>query len=307
MENKITSYKTKSPILLLTFNRLETTKKVFAAIREVKPTKLYFASDGPRESRANEIEEVKKVRNFLLNSVDWDCEIKTLFQDKNLGCGKAVSTALNWFFESEEMGIILEDDCLPSISFFRFCDELLEKYLDDERIMHISGDNFQDGMIRGNATYYFSKISHVWGWATWRRAWKFYDFEMQSLNNFIEKKIGYNIWKNKRIVNYWIKQFKKVADNKIDTWDYQWNYCLLVNNGLSILPNFNLVENIGFHPEATHTKEIGFKNLRNEISFPLKHPNFFVPDMKADSYTFKKHFKQKILTKLFIKLKKYLL
>lgn len=307
MENKITSYKTKSPILLLTFNRLETTKKVFAAIREVKPTKLYFASDGPRESRANELEEVKKVRNFLLNSVDWDCEIKTLFQDKNLGCGKAVSTALNWFFESEEMGIILEDDCLPSISFFRFCDELLEKYLDDERIMHISGDNFQDGMIRGNATYYFSKISHVWGWATWRRAWKFYDFEMQSLNNFIEKKIGYNIWKNKRIVNYWIKQFKKVADNKIDTWDYQWNYCLLVNNGLSILPNFNLVENIGFHPEATHTKEIGFKNLRNEISFPLKHPNFFVPDMKADSYTFKKHFKQKILTKLFIKLKKYLL
>lgn len=307
MENKITSYKTKSPILLLTFNRLETTKKVFAAIREVKPTKLYFASDGPRESRANELEEVKKVRNFLLNSVDWDCQIKTLFQDKNLGCGKAVSTALNWFFESEEMGIILEDDCLPSISFFRFCDELLEKYLDDERIMHISGDNFQDGMIRGNATYYFSKISHVWGWATWRRAWKFYDFEMQSLNNFIEKKIGYNIWKNKRIVNYWIKQFKKVADNKIDTWDYQWNYCLLVNNGLSILPNFNLVENIGFHPEATHTKEIGFKNLRNEISFPLKHPNFFVPDMKADSYTFKKHFKQKILTKLFIKLKKYLL
>lgn len=304
MENKIT-YKTKSPILFLTFNRLETTKKVFTAIREVKPTKLYFASDGPRKSKTNEFEKVQQVRNFLLTSVNWKCEIKTLFQDENLGCGKAVSSALNWFFENEERGIILEDDCLPSISFFRFCDELLEKYLDDERIMHISGDNFQDGIIRGNASYYFSKISHIWGWATWRRAWKFYDFEMRTLDSFIEKKVGYNIWPGKQILNYWIKQFKKVANNKIDTWDYQWNYCLIVNNGLSILPNVNLVENIGFHPEATHTKERRFINKKNEISFPLKHPVFFVPDMKADAYTYRKYYKPVILIRLLNKLKKY--
>ncbi|MGQ9799725.1 MAG: nucleotide-diphospho-sugar transferase [Ignavibacterium sp.] len=304
MENKLT-YKTKSAVLMLTFNRLETTKQVFSVIREVKPPKLYLASDGARESVPQEHEKVNKVRNFLLNNVDWECEIKTLFQDKNLGCGVAVSTALDWFFENEEMGIILEDDCLPSISFFRFCDELLEKYREDERIMHISGDNFQDGIIRNNASYYFSKISHVWGWATWRRAWKLYDFKMRTLDNFIEKKVGYNIWSRKQILNYWIKQFKKVANNKIDTWDYQWNYCLVVNNGLSILPNVNLVENIGFHPEATHTKERRFINKKNEITFPLKHPVFFVPDMKADAYTYRKYYKLPLLIRLLNKLMKY--
>lgn len=304
MENNIT-YKTKSPVLLLTFNRLETTKKVFAAIREVKPNKLYFASDGPRKSKANEFEQIKQVRNFLLTSVNWECEIKTLFQNENLGCGKAVSSALNWFFENEEMGIILEDDCLPSISFFRFCDELLEKYLEDERIMHISGDNFQDGIIRSDASYYYSKISHIWGWATWRRAWKLYNYEMPSLNTFIEKSIGLNIWNKKRITNYWIEQFKKVVANRIDTWDYQWNYCLLINNGLSILPNINLVENIGFHLEATHTKGKKIKNFKNEINFPLKHPEFFVPDMKADVYTFKKYYKPTLLKKILNKLEIY--
>jgi hypothetical protein len=300
-------YETKSPILFLTFNRLDTTKKVFEVIKQVKPPKFYLASDGARVNKSGEKEVVESVRNFLLNNIDWQCEVKTLFREQNLGCGKAVSSAINWFFENEEMGIILEDDCLPSISFFRFCDELLIRYKDDERIMHISGDNFQDGISRGDGSYYFSQISHVWGWAAWRRAWKLYDFEMKSLNNFINYKIYKNIWKQNKVRKYWLKQFKNVSLGKIDTWDYQWNYCLIVNNGLSILPNINLVENIGFNSEATHTSNSKLKMpSANEIKFPLTHPQFFVPDLEADTYTFNKHYQQSLLSKIKGKLKNIL-
>lgn len=307
MFNNDNQYITNSPVLFLTFNRLDTTKKVFEVIKQVKPPKLYLASDGARLNKSGEKEVVESVRNFLLNNIDWQCEVKTLFREQNLGCGKAVSSAINWFFENEEMGIILEDDCLPSISFFRFCDELLIGYKDDERIMHISGDNFQDGISRGDGSYYFSQISHVWGWAAWRRAWKLYDFEMKSLNNFINYKIYKNIWKQNKVQKYWLKQFKNVSLGKIDTWDYQWNYCLIVNNGLSILPNINLVENIGFNSEATHTSNSKLKMpSANEIKFPLTHSQIFVPDLEADTYTFNKHYQQSLLSKIKGKLKNIL-
>jgi hypothetical protein len=307
MLNNEIEYITTSPVLFLTFNRLDTTKKVFEVVKQAKPPKLYLASDGARVNKSGEKEVVESVRNFLLNNIDWQCEVKTLFREHNLGCGKAVSSAINWFFENEEMGIILEDDCLPSISFFRFCDELLMRYKDDQRIMHISGDNFQDGISRGDGSYYFSQISHVWGWAAWRRAWKLYDFEMKSLNNFINYKVYKNIWKQNKVQKYWLKQFKNVSLGKIDTWDYQWNYCLIVNNGLSILPNENLVENIGFNSEATHTSNSKLKiPSANEIKFPLTHPQFFVPDLEADTYTFNKHYQQSLLSKIKGKLKNIL-
>jgi hypothetical protein len=306
MEERI-YYETKSPLLFLTFNRFDTTKKVFEVIKQVKPPKLYLASDGARLNKSGEKEIVETVRNFLLNNIDWDCQINTLFRETNLGCGIAVSSAINWFFENEEMGIILEDDCLPSKSFFRFCDELLFKYKDDERIMHISGDNFQDGKQRGDASYYFSKISHIWGWASWRRAWELYDFEMKSLNNFITYKMAKNIWNQNKIQKYWIKQFVKVSSGKIDTWDYQWNYSLIINNGLSILPNINLVENIGFNSEATHTKNSNLQLPKaNQITFPLKHPKIFIPDMEADAYTFSKQYQPNLFNRALNKLKKYI-
>lgn len=304
MEEK--SYQVKSPILFLTFNRINTTEKVFKVIKEVKPLKLYLASDGPRETKPNEDNVVLSVRNFLIKNIDWQCEIKTLFREKNLGCGKAVSDAINWFFRYEEAGIILEDDCLPTISFFRFCDELLEKYADDERIMHISGDNFQKGKARGSGSYYFSKISHIWGWATWRRAWRLYDFEIKSLDNFIDQKVFLDIWQNRRISKYWLKQFKKVSKGEIDTWDYQWNYCLIINNGLSILPNVNLVENIGFSFEATHTNSRAKLPKGDKINFPLVHPEFLIPNLAADVYTFKKQYHQNFINKIFGKLRKTL-
>ena len=167
-----------SPILFLIFNRPETTKKVFSAIKEVQPPRLYIAADGPRSEQPDEADHCELART-IATKVDWDCEVKTLFRDQNLGIRIAVSQAIDWFFEQEPEGIILEDDCLPDQSFFWFCKELLEKYRNDTRIMHIGGTNFQFGKNRTNYSYYFSRYAHIWGWASWRRAWEYYDEKLK--------------------------------------------------------------------------------------------------------------------------------
>ena len=156
-------------VLFIIFNRPETTQRVFDAIRLAKPTRLYIAADGPRENKTGEKELCEQARKIAQN-VDWDCEVKTLFQKENLGCGKAVSHAISWFFENEDMGIILEDDCLPHQSFFKYCEELLEKYKNNDRIGIISGNNFQKKRKIGSFSYYFSDIVNIWGWATWARS-----------------------------------------------------------------------------------------------------------------------------------------
>lgn len=166
------NYVFNSAILLLIFNRLDTTQLVFEAIQKVKPPRLYIASDGARIDKLSEDSLVGDVRNYVINNIDWDCEVKTLFREENLGCKLAVSGAISWFFQNEGHGIILEDDCLPDHSFFRFCEEMLLKYSDDERIGMISGDNFQFGGSQVEDSYYFSRYPHIWGWATWKRAWK---------------------------------------------------------------------------------------------------------------------------------------
>ncbi|MCS7029805.1 MAG: nucleotide-diphospho-sugar transferase, partial [Bacteroidia bacterium] len=193
-------YPLTTAVLFLVFKRLDTTKKVFEVIRKAKPPRLYIAADGPRDWVEGEAEKVKMVREYLMNNIDWDCEVKTLFRDKNLGCGRAVSEAITWFFEHEEMGIILEDDTVPSLSFFWFCEELLKKYKDDKRIGMISGNNFQDGIKRGDGDYYFSIYNHIWGWATWRDRWEGYDFELDSFKDdkFIEE-----LFVNKKAIKYW--------------------------------------------------------------------------------------------------------
>ena len=167
-----------TPVLFIIFNRVETTKRVFEAIRNVRPLKLYVAADGPRPGNDADKVNCDEVRK-IIDDVDWPCEIKTLFQDQNLNCGRAPSTAITWFFEHEEEGIILEDDCLPSTSFFRFCHELLAYYRHDNRVMHIGGNNFLEGWQKDpDYSYYFSRSGHIWGWATWRRAWQTFDFDM---------------------------------------------------------------------------------------------------------------------------------
>lgn len=292
----------KTPILFLTFNRLDTTKRIFEAIKKARPKKLYVASDGPRANVQGEGSKVKEVRDFIESNIDWECEVKTLFRDKNLGCRLAVSGAIDWFFENEEQGIILEDDCLPNQSFFQFCEELLEKYKDNEEIAAISGNNFNKEKI-GEADYYFSKIPHIWGWATWRRTWKKYDVNMSGFPEFKKNREIKKIWSAKNVQNYWLYILNEVYNNKINTWDYQLSFSLFINNSFCICPNVNLVSNIGFGKEFTNTvvADERVSNLRsNEISFPLIHPQeikYLEKNNDCDNIIALKNYKIKMILK----------
>ncbi|MDB2590741.1 nucleotide-diphospho-sugar transferase, partial [Candidatus Thioglobus sp.] len=211
-------------VLFLVFNRLDTTRQVFEAIRQAKPPRLYVAADGARANKEGEADTVQAVRNYIMQNVDWECEVKTMFRERNLGCKMAVSGAIDWFFENEEMGIILEDDCLPSQSFFWYCEELLERYKNDMRIFLISGYNKQNSWKEETNDYFFSNLGGIWGWASWGRAWKHYDIEMSDIENFIESNNFVNIFGEKLGK---IRQdiiYKSIIINKMDTWDYQWAY-----------------------------------------------------------------------------------
>ena len=298
----------KISVLFLIFNRFEETKLVFEEIRKAKPPKLYIASDGPRKSRTDEKNLIEQIRKFTLDNIDWNCEVYTLFRTDNLSCKVAVSNAIDWFFKNEEMGIILEDDCLPSQSFFWFCEDLLLRYKNDKRVWHISGDNFQDGIVRGEADYYFSNYPHIWGWATWRDRWQAYDVGLKTFDQIEAKEIFRNTFEKPFLVDYWLKIMTEVADGKIDTWDYQWMYTVWRNYGLCALPNQNLISNIGFSVQATHTKEenISLSNLeRFEIRLPLVHPIVVLREIEADRWTTKKLFKKNnVLAKTIKKLSK---
>lgn len=276
-----------TPVLFLIFNRPETTKLVFEEIKKAKPPRLYIAADGPRNDNKGEAEKVTQVREYVMNNIDWQCEVKTLFRDNNLGCKYAVSGAIDWFFENEEMGIILEDDCLPSQSFFWFCEELLERYREDDRVATISGNNFQFGNVRTNDSYYFSRYPHIWGWASWRDEWINYDINMKLWPYIIDDNCLENILEDKKSIKFWYDRFKKTYFDEIDTWDYQWIFSCWVQNKLAILPSVNLVSNIGFGNDATHTK---IKNNSAELetenlNIPLSHPAYMIRNSRADNFT----------------------
>ena len=293
-----------TPILFLIFNRPDTTKQVFESIRKARPNKLYLAADGPRASKLGEVDLCMQTRN-IVSQIDWDCEIKTLFRDENLGCKIAVSSAIDWFFENEEQGIILEDDCLPHESFYGFCETLLNYYKNDGRVFHISGNNFQDGIIRGDGSFYFSKYNHIWGWATWKRAWKMYDVNLKFEN---EKEIEVFINRNfeaKKEQLFWTKLYKNFIKSAIDTWDYQWTYAIWKNNGLSIIPNKNLVSNIGFDSNGTHTNGNDILGLGNTKTSPISkiiNPSVIVINKKADKYTLDHYFNPSIIFYIYKKI-----
>ncbi len=292
------------PILFLIFNRPETTIHVFNEIKKVKPKKLYVASDGPRTGNYNDTEKCSQVKSIIENGIDWDCEVKTLYRETNLGCKIAVSSAIDWFFLNEEMGIILEDDCVPSQSFFYFCKELLDKYKDDTRVMMVSGFNFKSDNQIKDASYYFSKFSNIWGWASWRRAWKYYDVNMSNFKDFKNKKIIKNIFNSYFMQQYWLMKFEETCQGKINTWDYQWSYTLMSQNGLCIVPYKNLISNIGLDISATHTKKTNKKlfNLdRYEID-NIIHSEFVIPDIAKDNFTFKKTYANtfKVMAKMIL-------
>lgn len=279
----MSTYTVKSPVLFLVFNRLNTTKKVFDSIRTVKPAKLYIASDGPRLKNNNDILEVRAVRDYLLANVDWECEVKTLFRDDNLGCKDAVSSGITWFFENEPEGIILEDDCLPNQSFFRFCDTLLDKYRFDERVRHISGVNFIGRDVVKDSSYYFSRFTHVWGWASWRRVWKDYDKNLGLLDTFLSSGNLENIFPDKRVVELLTRELTRVKKGELNTWDFQYLFLNFIQNGLCVIPSKSLIENIGFGAGATHEHTTTMQYQQSEeISGNLIHPKFFVPQIQYD-------------------------
>ena len=290
--NLATNASVKSPVLFIIFNRPDTTAKVFEKIREAKPSNLYVSSDGPRSGYDGEKEKVTKVRE-IATKVDWPCEVKTLFSENNLGCKKACIKAIDWFFENEEKGIILEDDCLPHLDFFSYCDNLLDFYNNDHRISFITGDNFQNGKLRGDASYYFSKYVSLWGWATWRSSWKKYNVgNMKFWPEWSNSKDFFDKIPDKIERKYWKNIFDLMYLEKIDTWDYPLFASVMYHGGLTVTPNVNLISNIGFNIDATHTKSESDQNSK----IPLKsigniiHPKKIERNIEADSWTFNHHY-----------------
>ncbi len=293
-----------TPVAFLIFNRPHTTFKVFEVIRAAKPQTLLIIADGARfieeEDKCNEARSI-------VEKIDWDCEVLTNFSNINLGCKLRVSSGLDWVFSKVESAIILEDDCLPEPSFFEFCSELLTRYANDQRVMMISGNNFQFGKKRTKDSYYFSMFPHCWGWATWRRAWQYYDIDMKLWLTVRDNDWLMDILHSKSAVRYWENIFQDVFDDLIDTWDYQWTFACWVQSGLTILPNVNLISNIGFNNEATHTKRSRNRLANMEtkaLIFPLIHPKFIIRNAQFDRLTQNNIFRFSILKIIKIKIKK---
>lgn len=296
----------RTPVAFIIFNRPDTTERVFAEIAKARPPKLLVVADGPRANRPDEAEKCAVTRD-IIKRVDWDCKVLTNFSDVNLGCKRRVSSGIDWVFEQVPEAIILEDDCLPHPSFFRFCEELLERYRHDTRIMAISGDNFQFGQKRGDYSYYFSRYNHVWGWASWRRAWQHYDVNMGKWPEARDGKRLAGILGDARQRRYWTDMFERVHRGLIDTWDYQWTFACWIQNGLTVLPNVNLISNIGFGADATHTHKVSaYADMRIEpVEFPLRHPEIILSQLEADAYTARGSFSNSFTSLVLHKLRNF--
>lgn len=274
-----------TPVALIIFNRPDTTARVFKEIAKARPPKLLVIADGPRETRPGEAERCEQAR-AIIRQVDWNCEVLTNFAETNLGCKMRVATGIDWIFQQVEEAIILEDDCLPEQSFFRFCEEMLVKYRDNERVGMVSGGNLQFGHQRGTGSYYFSRYTHIWGWASWRRAWQHYDREIVQWPAFRDEGWLDMMFRTEGERDYWRNSFNAVHDGTLDTWDCSWTFTSMIKGMLQVVPNVNLISNIGFGPDATHTHVVGIHADMpiQPMTFPLKHPNFVLADVIADRY-----------------------
>lgn len=269
-----------TPILFLVFNRPEVTARVFATIRDARPARLFVAADGPRADRAGEAALCEKTRQ-LATAVDWPCTVTTLFRSENRGCGRAVSEAISWFFEHVEEGIILEDDCLPHPDFFAFCAAMLARYRDDPRVLTVSGDHFLPRNFDCHTTHYFSKYVQIWGWATWRRTWQGYDFALSSIAEGDWQKIIQTTCPLPIESGYWQEVFRAMRAGLIDTWDFQLLFSCWKLQGLHVVPRHNLISNLGYGPEATHTNFSGVLAERDVRGVPPPYPD--APPIKADA------------------------
>lgn len=265
-------------VLLLLFNRPANARRLLEHVRQARPARLYVSVDGPRPHKAGEAALVEEVR-AVVAEIDWECEVRTRFERRNHGCKHGPAGGISWFFEHEESGIVLEDDCLPDPSFFPFCGELLERFRDDARVMMVSGDDFVGADALGCRTsYHAHKYQLIWGWATWRRAWVQMDLEMETWRGWSRARRWSFLSEHCTGLDerlYWLENFERVADPAEDTvWDYQWLFTLWLHRGVCLSPTGNLISNVGFGGDATHTVD------RNEnhgldtrpMAFPLVHP-----------------------------------
>ena len=262
-------------MLLIAFIRIDTLKQVFARIRQARPTRLYLAADGPRRGRADDQAKTEAVRRFLTGAVDWDCELRTLFRDENVGFRPAIQDAITWLFENEEMGIILEDDTLPDPSFFPYAEEMLLRYRDDPRVMQVSGNCYLK--VTGLAeSYFFSKYPHTWGWASWRDSWAEYSLDLSDSEVVLEQ-MDDLFWTGEE-KKFWQRLFGTGLTGKLDSWDYFWILSIWRKRGLSAFPTANLVKNIGFDSDAVNTNPWkDYKGLRHaplESIGEIHHPEF---------------------------------
>jgi len=275
-------------------------------IREAKPPVLFVGADGPRADHSEDATRCERAREVAAR-VEWDCEVHTLFQEKNLGCKQAVSSAITWFFEHVEAGIILEDDCVPHPTFFPFCAELLDRYEHDERVMTISGNNFQPSTRKYASSYYFSVYPHCWGWATWKQAWQKYDGEIPLWKSLKDTDWLAGWLETEAEVEYWREIFDRVYDGEVDSWAYPWTFSCWREHTLNILPNRNLVSNVGFSNKATHTNKNKSEEypLKRAIDFPLSHPKYIVRNYEADLFTSVDHYEAaSLLSRIKNKMKK---
>ncbi len=288
-----------TPVVLIIFNRPDPTAQVLAEIAKAKPPKLLVIADGPRPNHPTDAERCAQTRAVIEQQVTWDCEVLTNYAETNLGCQRRVASGLDWVFETVPEAIIFEDDCVPHPTFFRFCDELLAKYRDDERVMVISGDNFHFGKRFTEYSYFFSCFSHPTGWASWRRAWQHFDAEMSLWPQVRSSGFLRNYFAKADQERYWANIFQLIyesRDKRNDVWDAQWMFACLLNSGLTIIPSVNLITNIGFNIDATHTvnKWSRFANMDIvPVEFPLKHPPYVSRNALADEYTHAIRFKSK--------------
>lgn len=262
------------PILFIIFNRKDIALRSFKAIKIISPSVLFIACDGPRNSA--EEKKVNETRSAILNAIDWDCEVKTLFQDKNLGCGMGVFTAINWFFDNVESGIILEDDCIAESTFFKYAAELLEKYKDDQRIGMIAGYN-PINLTNYPYSYIFSRYKSCWGWATWRRAWKNMDLNMKWRNTRGYDSILANMGDGGADCSGWLFKLNAIDKNHVSAWDWQWFFTLSGQNQLCIYPVVNQISNIGNDQDATHTSLASITIPSRPLHWPLSNPGYFAP------------------------------
>jgi hypothetical protein len=275
----------KTPIAFCIFNRPKLTKRVFEAIAAAKPKQLFVIADGPRANVIGERELVEQTR-AIINQVNWQCDVRTNFSNTNLGCKHRMASGIDWAFEQSEELIILEDDCLPNPSFFGYCEELLDRFQNDERVMMISGDNFQPNP-RTEFSYYFSRWPHIWGWASWRRAWKHFDVDVSSWPELKQTQQLKSDFEDEAEYQHWAATLDRQYAGEIDTWDFPWGYACWKHDGLTILPEQNLISNIGFGTTATHTVDPSshLANLKTSDIGQLIHPTKVLANQVADQYT----------------------